>query len=199
MTTKQITIQDAIHNIQMDKSTDSIPILRFNFTPTFMTLLSSFSKIHEFDSRQDFKNAWKLWSEDNKTLIQDETLRLQQSGFTGNVHDKMFKSVRYYFRQKYTAPAAQPPRKNYESMHKPILSAIDTQIKSIINDSSISPANGFDSFCTEQMNLIIEAIRISYPTTQPISRDMIISYTNRLKKTYKNRFYNIRVSFAKKI
>ena len=186
MTTKQITIQDAIHNIQMDKSTDSIPILRFNFTPTFMTLLSSFSKIHEFDSRQDFKNAWKLWAEDNKILIQDETLRLQQSGFTGNVHDKMFKSVRYYFRQKYTAPAAQPPRKNYESMHKPILSAIDTQIKSIINDSSISPANGFDSFCTEQMNLIIEAIRISYPTTQPISRDMIISYTNRLKKTYKN-------------
>ena len=197
MTTKQIIIQDAIHNIQMDKSTDSIPVLRFNFTPTFMTQLSSFSKIHEFDSRDDFKNAWKLWTEDNKTLIQDETIRLQQSGFTGNVHDKMFKSVRYYFRQKSTVPASQPPRKIYESMHKPILSAIDTQIKSIINDPSVSPADGFDSFCTEQMNLIIEAIRISYPTTQPISRDMIISYTNRLKKTYKNRFYNIKVSTIK--
>ena len=197
MTTKQITIQDANHNIHMDKPIDSMPVLRFNFTASCMTQLSSFAKIHQFDSRDDFKNAWKSWSEDNKTLIQDETIRLQQFGFTGNVHDKMFKSVRYYFRQKSTVPASQPPRKIYESMHKPILSAIDTQIKSIIYDSSISPADGFDSFCTEQMNLIIEAIRISYPTTQPISRDMIISYTNRLKKTYKNRFYNIKVSTIK--
>ena len=197
MTTKQITIQDTIHNIHMDKPIDSMPVLRFNFTASFMTQLSSFAKIHQFDSRDDFKNAWKSWSEDNKTLIQDETIRLQQFGFTGNVHDKMFKSVRYYFRQKSTVPASQPPRKIYESMHKPILSSIDTQIKSIINDPSVSPADGFDSFCTEQMNLIIEAIRISYPTTQPISRDMIISYTNRLKKTYKNRFYNIKVSTIK--
>ena len=203
MTTKQITVQDAINNIHMDKPTDSIPVLRFNFTSPFMTLLSSFAKIHQFDSRPDFKNAWKLWSEDNNAIIQAETLHLQQSGFTGNVHDKMFKSVRYYFRQKTTVPASQPPRKMYESMHKPIRSAIDQQIKSLmqnnIMESRLSPANGFDSFCNQHMNLIIDAIRIYSPLPISITRETIVSYTNKLKKTYKNRFYNIRVSLAKKI
>ena len=202
MTTKQITIQDAINNIQLDKPMGSIPVLRFNFTLPFMTMLSAFAKIHQFDSRTDFKNAWKLWCEDNKTLIHAETLYLQQSGFTGDVHAKMFKSVRYYFRQKSTVPNTQPPRKIYESMHKPILSAIDQQIKSHLQnnsiDSQLSPANGFDLFCNQHMNLIIDAIRLYSPLLISITRETIVSYTNKLKKTYKNRFYNIRVSLAKK-
>jgi hypothetical protein len=202
MTTKQITIQDDNHNILLDKSSGSIPVLRFNFTTYVMTLLSSFAKIHQFDSRHDFKNAWKLWAEQNNALVQAETIHLQQSGFTGNVHDKMYKSVRYYFRQKSTVPIAQPPRKIYESMHKPILSAIDQQIKSLmqnnIMESCLSPANGFDLFCNQHMNLIIDAIRIYSPLPISITRDIIVSYTNKLKKTYKNRFYNIRVSLEKK-
>ena len=202
MTTKQITMQDAINNIQLDKPTGSTPVLRFNFTSPFMTLLLSFAKIHQFDSRTDFKNAWNLWTGDNIAIIQAETLRLQQSGFTGDVHAKMFKSVRYYFRQKSTTPTIQPPRKIYESMHKPILSAIDQQINSLMQynsiDSHLSPAKGFDLFCNQHMNLIIDAIRIYSPLPISITRDIIVSYTNKLKKTYKNRFYNSRVSLEKK-
>jgi hypothetical protein len=87
-------------------------------------------------------------------------------------------------------------------MHKPILSAIDQQINSLMQynsiDSHLSPAKGFDLFCNQHMNLIIDAIRIYSPLPISITRDIIVSYTNKLKKTYKNRFYNIRVSLGKK-
>lgn len=189
-------------------TTFDMPVLRFNFTSSMMNELYSFAKIHEHDTRLDFKNAWKLWIEQNNLIIHTETLRLQRLGFTGIVIDKMFKSARYYFRTKSILPTSQPPRKTYECMHKPLLSMIDQQIITLIktkatncNDdksidgSSISPADAFDLFCSQQINLILDAIRISYSTdTNSISRDIIITFTNKLKKTYKNRFYNIRVS-----
>ena len=198
MTTEHDTIDFLAKPFDEHTSTIAIPVLRFNFTSSMMNKLTTFAKLHEHDNRFDFKNAWKLWAEQNKLLIHTETERLEQSGFTGNVSNKLFKSVRYYFRHKSVLPTVQPPRKTYKCIHKPILSAIDQQIISLIKTdsiSSISPADAFDRFCTEQINLILDAIRISHSTdTNSISRDMIISYINQLKKTYKNRFYNIRVS-----
>jgi len=215
MTTLHDTINSSNKPIHEPTSTIVIPVLRFNFTSSIMNELSSFSKLHKDDTRVHFKNAWKLWIQNNQQIIHTETLRLQQLGFTGIVIDKMFKSVRYYFRQKTDAPTPQPTRKVYECIHKPLLSAIDQQIITIIknnatssNDgknasvSSISPAYAFEMFCTDNFNLILHAIRIYYSTdtdTDTISKDMIITYVNKIKKTYKNRFYNIRVSIAKKI
>jgi hypothetical protein len=198
MTTEHDAIDFSSKHFDELASTIAMPVLRFNFTSSMMNKLTTFAKLHEHDNRFDFKNAWKLWVEQNKLIIHTETERLEQLGFTGNVSNKLFKSVRYYFRHKSVLPTVQPPRKTYKCMHKPILSAIDQQIVSLIKTdsvSSISPADAFDRFCTEQINLILDAIRISHSTdTNSISRDMIISYINKLKKTYKNRFYNIRVS-----
>lgn len=208
MTDEHDTINSSNKPIDEKTSNIVIPVLRFNFTSSIMNELSSFAKIHKHDTRADFKNAWNLWIQNNQQIIHTETLRLQQLGFTGIVIDKMFKSVRYYFRQKTDAHTPQPTRKKYECIHKPVLSAIDKQIITIIqnnatnsNDekttcvSSISPAYAFDMFCTDHFNLIHDAIRIYYSTDIiSISKDMIITYVNKLKKTYKNRFYNIKVS-----
>ena len=199
MTTEHNIIDFSAKPFDKHTSTISMPVLRFNFSSTMKNKLSTFAKIHEHDNRFDFKNAWKLWAEQNKLIIHTETERLELLGFTGNVYNKMFKSVRYYFRHKSVIPTAQPPRKTYECMHKHILSAIDLHIISLIQnitmDTTVSPAYAFDRFCNEQINLIRDDIRISYSTdTNSISRDMVNSYINKLKKTYKNRFYNIRVS-----
>ena len=58
-----------------------ITIYRFKFTEDFMTELYNFSKIHQYDERKDFKEAWKLWTEDNADLITTESTRLNDLGY----------------------------------------------------------------------------------------------------------------------
>ena len=77
-------------------------IYRFKFTEDFMSELYKFSKIHQFDDRKDFKEAWKIWTEENEQIIDSEMCRLLHLGYNGDVLDKMFKSARYYFRKKGT-------------------------------------------------------------------------------------------------
>jgi len=198
----------------------SMQVFRYNFAESVMDELTAFAKLHEHDSRADFKDAWKSWMSQNKSLIDAETSRLVQAGFIGDVMDKMYKSVRYYFRKKSLVPAVQPLRKTYEVVYKPLLLAIDEQIRSQIHAnvikikteveplavSTISPAEGFTHFCDNHSSIIAEGIRTFYssacdnnnvPPHEPIHREKIVLFMNKLKKTYKNRFYNIKVSLSK--
>ena len=70
-------------------------IFRYKFTEEFMGELYKFSKIHQYDERNDFKEAWNLWKQDNDEIIDEETNRLKRLGYNGDVIDKMFKSGRY--------------------------------------------------------------------------------------------------------
>jgi len=181
---------------------------RFNFANSVMEDLTVFSKVHQHDSRIDFKDAWKVWLDQNKVLVENETTRLAEAGFSGNVVDKMFKSVRYYFRKKSMNPSTQPSRKPYEGIHTPILLTMDEQIHTQIDNhildgniegdriSSISPAEAFILFCDDYQRNIVDAMRadLQIVNGSTVSRDTVSTYTNRLRKTYKNRFYNIRVT-----
>jgi hypothetical protein len=213
----------------------SLQVFRYNFHDSFMDELTAFAKVHEHDSRLDFKDAWKMWMTENKELVDAETDRLVQCGFAGDVADKMFKSVRYYFRKKSLVPSVQPVRKTYDTLHKPVLVAMDdhirTQIKINVIEtkpdadgnvptavSTISPAEGFANFCNEHQLIILDAIRslhaasacdvgvydghgpddnILPPVASQINRENVVTYMNKLKKTYKNRFYNIKVALSK--
>ena len=78
----------------------SINIYRYKFTEDFTSELFKFSKIHQYDHRKDFKEAWNVWFEENNEIVNDEIRRLTNLGYDGDVQDKMFKSARYYFRKK---------------------------------------------------------------------------------------------------
>ena len=76
-------------------------IYRFKFTPEFTQLLFEFSKLHQFDDRHTFREAWEVWLEDNNDEVCKETRYLSNLGYEGDVLDKMYKSSRYYFRKKF--------------------------------------------------------------------------------------------------
>ena len=80
-----------------DSYDNNLPIViyRFKFTEEFMEDLYKFSKIHQYDDRKDFKEAWKVWTKENENIINDEMRRLLNLGYEGDVLDKMFKSARY--------------------------------------------------------------------------------------------------------
>jgi hypothetical protein len=162
-------------------------IYRFKFTEDFITELYNFSKIHQYDERKDFKEAWKLWVEDNEALITTESERLTDLGYDGDILDKMFKSARYYFRKKSTDKKEPMQRRKYISVNRELLEAMDRHIEKHIHDDDYKPKTGFICFCKENEPLLKENI------TKICEQDMtyLKLIEEKIKKTYKNRYFTL--------
>ena len=158
-------------------------IYRFKFTEDFMSELYKFSKIHQFDDRKDFKEAWKIWTEENEQIIDSEMCRLLHLGYNGDVLDKMFKSARYYFRKKGTEKKEPKQRRPYISVNRELLEAMDLHIE--VN--SFQPKDGFADFCKKNELLLKDTITLIFE--QGIKDKDIIE--DKIKKTYKNRYFMI--------
>ena len=75
-------------------------IFRFDFSPNVVSKIAEFAKLHMDDDRKEYKKAWEPWCEENKEMITEEIRHLKQTGYDGDITDKMFKAGRYYFRKK---------------------------------------------------------------------------------------------------
>lgn len=164
------------------------PVYRHTFTQEFTEQMYSFSKIHQYDDRHSFKEAWAQWTEENKDLILNETRKLENNGYHGNIMDKMFKSARYYFRKKSTEKKAPIKRRNYIGMSRNLLESIDIHIYESIKNPDYKPSNGYNDFYeknTETIENEIESWALNGQLNQ--KEDMIA----KIKKTYKNRYFVI--------
>jgi Fe-S cluster biosynthesis and repair protein YggX len=160
-------------------------IYRYKFTNTFTDELYKFSKIHQYDHRKDFKEAWEVWIEENSELINEEIMRLHNLGYDGDILDKMFKSARYYFRKKSTEKKEPVKRRVYIGSQKTLLDAMDEHIKSNINTREFKPADGFDEFCNKNIEIIKDQINKFIQADITNSSEI----KEKIKKTYKNRYF----------
>jgi hypothetical protein len=162
-------------------------IYRYKFTDDFTSELFKFSKVHQYDHRKDFKEAWEIWMEDNDDIVNNEVRRLTNIGYDGDIIDKMFKSARYYFRKKSTEKKAPTERRDYVGTQKDMLDAMDLHIKSKINDQNYKPSDGFDEFCKSNLDLLKEEISNLCKNGFTDSNEI----KQKIKKTYKNRYFLI--------
>ena len=160
-------------------------IFRFKFTEEFMEELYKFSKIHQYDDRKDFKEAWTNWVDENEELIQEEMDRMHNLGYDGDILDKMFKSARYYFRKKSPVKVEPKKRRQYISVSHELLEAMDTHIRTTIGLPDYQPKTGFVSFYEANNSLILQTFR---SFCQQDIKDIGFIQT-KLKKTYKNRYF----------
>lgn len=181
-----------INNIELNDDTrrdDDILlpnlIYRFKFTEDFMEELYEFSKIHQYDERKDFKEAWKIWVEENEDIINQETLRLNNLGYRGDIIDKMFKSARYYFRKKSSEKKEPKQRRPYISVTRELLNAMDNHIQKNIFNEDYQPKTGFISFCKDNEMILKESL--TKILEQGIKDSEMIQ--EKIKKTYKNRYF----------
>ena len=161
-------------------------IYRYKFTEELTAELFKFSKLHQYDHRKDFKEAWTIWLENNEYLVETEIRRLTNFGYIGDIRDKMFKSARYYLRKKSTEKKAPTERRNYVAVQKELLDAIDTHIKNIISRDS-KPSDGFDDFCKNNKDILNDEIKSLCKNGLTDSNEI----KNKIKKTYKNRHFLI--------
>jgi hypothetical protein len=122
---------DLINSNDIDNKINNI--YRYKFTDDITNELYQFSKIHQYDDRKVFKEAWNIWVEDNRDIVDTEIRRLTIMNYEGDIIDKMFKSARYYFRKKSTVKKAPTERREYIGTHRDMLDAMDYHIKSKIN------------------------------------------------------------------
>ena len=163
----------------------TIFIFRYKFTDEFTNELFKFSKIHQYDHRKDFKEAWKIWLEENDLIVEEEVRRLANLGYDGDVVEKMFKSARYYFRKKSTEKKAPTKRRDYVGVNKVLLDAMDKHIRIGITTEDFKPSDGFDEFCNNNKDLLREEVNTLCKNGLTDSTEI----KNKIKKTYKNRYF----------
>ena len=188
-TCDEITFTNDATRADDDSAQYNINIYRFKFTEDFMQDLSKFAKIHQYDDRISFKEAWTLWTEEYSDIIKQEEDRLYILGYKGDdVLDKMFKSARYYFRKKVTvAKPALQIRKTYVSINKELLARMDSHIKSELMDKGCKPHTGFLNFCETNLDVLKDTVE----TLQKRGYETAHDIQCKIKKTYKNRYSTI--------
>ena len=133
-------------------------------------------------------------------------------GYEGDVHDKMFKAGRYYFRKKNINKDKEdkedkegrdantmdlkkkndektPQKKrNYISMLQTTLDAMDKHLQEQLEtNDNFSPASGFDNFCANFTTIIRTEVNRMVTENEMKTNEIY----NKIKKTYKNRYYMI--------
>jgi len=153
----------------------------FKFSPIFIEHLERFAKIHQYDDRHTFKEAWTTWTKTDSIskIIEEEIADLTKDGFDGNILEKMFKSARYYYRKKPETKDVIAKKKKYEGSSRSFLEQVDAHISHYVHTHSVSsgetikstasPAEAYDDFCK---------------THEIVGMDEA-----KQKKTYKNRYY----------
>jgi hypothetical protein len=174
-------------DILTKKNAATLPyiIYRFKFTENFMEELSDFSKIHQYDHRKDFKEAWVKWTAENEDLITKEVQRLVALGYPNEediVDDKMFKSARYYFRKKSSVKAEPKQRRQYIGVDHELLETMDRHIIANIHNDDYKPKSAFVMFCKENEDVLKHTIAKMETSDVKLIQDKI-------KKTYKNRYF----------
>ena len=163
-----------------------------------MKEITNFAKIHQYDDRNTYKEAWKIWYEVNNDYLNREVHRLASIGYEGSVEDKMFKAGRYYFRKKglvasdadgvYNTNETKKQRRVYISIDSEIINLMDEHLNIAMQENNFTPADGYNAFCKTHMNsqmLRDEIKRMISENANITSNDI----SSKIKKTYKNRYY----------
>lgn len=171
--------------VEQDVLEETFSIYRFKFTEEFMIELHNFSKIHQYDSRKDFKEEWEVWTKENEDLVRQEETRLSILGYDGNVLDKMFKSARYYFRKKSNVKIDAKQRVKYTSINRELLNAMDSHVGLYSNSEEYQPKTAFMEFCINNEVLVKSCLKEMLENGIK-DKQYILS---KIKKTYNNRYF----------
>ena len=160
------------------------PIYRFKFSDEFITELISFSKLYQYFDRPSYKEQWTRWVNNNNEIISQESDRLTTNGYKGNILDKMYKSGRYYFRNKQD----QEPKKRspYISLDRELIQSMDNHISTVIG---VQPSLSYKDFCESNKNSMNK--EMARLILADLNKDFIKA---KFKKTYKNRYFLLRKS-----
>ena len=158
-------------------------IYRYTFTDKFQKRLIDFTNIHKFDDATIFREYWDEWLITNNNIVLAEIRTLQNKGYIGDAKSKMYKSVRYYYKDKTDKKEEPKKRRIYISLERDILDAMDNHID---KNKTMKPAAAYLAFYNNNINKEL----LNTTLTDIIKSGLDKTDAEfKLKKTYKNRFF----------
>jgi len=170
-------------------------IFRYKFSQEFLDHLKKFTEEHYVEDTITYKLSWNAWILLNKELILKESERLRGLGYEGDIEKKMYKSTRYWYRNNINKEIKKKDkRKDYIELNKKFLNLLDKYIKSIKNINEIPPKKSYEIFIKDE----------NYQSYITAERNRLfnegldhIEITKKMKKTYKNKLYNLKIKSKK--
>ena len=163
-------------------------IYRYKFSEGILQLIGEFTNTHKYDEPMQFREEWDLFVEENKDQLNREKIRLSSLGYDGNVDEKMYKSARYYFKNKSTAKKDPKKRRKYVTIDKSFLGDMDKHIAEVAFVEDLKPAHAYNNFISNdkysgKMDDIIQDILDDHDLEE-------VAIEKKICKTYKNRYFN---------
>ena len=173
-------------------------IYRYKFDVVFMLLIEDYARKHRYDEPGLFYDSWLDWVKDNIDVIEREKHRLEALGYNGDFNAKMYKSARYYFKNKSLEKKPSIKRRKYTNLDKNLLREMETHINTVAFVEDFKPAHAYNNFisdpnyCNKIKN---EKNRLKDDDDDDTLTDIYLE--NKIKKTYKNRYFIEQKKFNK--
>ncbi len=183
---------------------------RYDFSDNIVKMLGEFANENIGKSRKEFMKRWEEYiaEEDTRQTIEYEKEMMIQHGFRGDVMDKMYKSVRYYHvkrdKKKLLEEEEEEPINKYKHENRfsrEFLKIMDEYIyyqltntdniyvnENGIQINAVSQTGSYIIFCENSREKILEEFIKIKNKSGPLTGVMV----EKLRKTYKNRFYKCR-------
>jgi hypothetical protein len=173
-------------NSNLNMTTSQPITFRFKFSANISEAIEEFSNIHKYDDTHDFRDAWDIWKQENENVVEREQRYLTSLGWSGNLEDKMYKSARYYFKNKSTKKKEAKKRRQYVTLDKKFLADMDKHINEVAFTENMKPAHAYNNFTSrnEYSNKMDE--QVEYFQNHDWKE---VDILNKIKKTYKNRYF----------
>ena len=119
-------------------------------------------------------------------MINKEKDRLASQGYDGDIHEKMYKTVRYYLKNKSLEKKEPKKRRKYITLDKDFLEKMDDHILEVAIVQDMKPAHAYNNFISLSSNMRLVDEQIKELTEKDMTE---LAATNKIKKTYKNRYF----------
>jgi hypothetical protein len=170
---------------------------RFEFNEYLKNEIIYFSKLHKYDDKKLLKENYDKWCNENIEEIINENTRLKTLGYEGDVKNKIFISLKYYFIKKQKKEdILNEIKKNkeitrskkYITINKDLLKEVDIFIKNQLElRENIKPHIIFLNFCSKEDNIYLLKKIIKEFKNNGLCDAKDIE--NKIKKIFKNRVF----------
>ncbi len=159
---------------------------RYKLDETVLHQLQGFAEEHRHASPAVFREAWKIWLVENAELVTRERNRLKTIGCAKKAEDKMYKSARYYFKNKSQEENEPTKRREYVGTSKQFREAIDEHIVNVARKQELKPSAAYLNFIENPTSAQILSETRTDIGGYGFTDEMV---EKKIKKTYKNRYF----------
>jgi len=167
---------------------------RFKFNKELLDSIKEFSKLHSNDNCDDFLDAFHLWKRVNNEIISLEEKRILDLGFNGNIEEKIYKSARYYFKNKKNT--TYKLNKQLKTNYIPRNPVFFKMMETYINKNPIKASLLYKEFINETDTNILSEINTEIVRLKTFELNQT-ECLQKIKKMFNNAYYKIKKQLKK--